>query len=522
MQRRNLDYKIITGNRFPAGARTGALLLVALLIFLLPGCSGSPSRDLKEDIFIELQEKGKRKKEAVIEYFDEISDIANGAKDDDELLDCFRKMKGYYDSGVTDSPDAVKDRVERKIDLLYVNKYNMFYDILFLNNDGLVFHSVKKESDYMQNILTGPLAYTNLAKNIRQNPGKGFIDFEYYNPSREPAAFYIIPVRTDGSVEGRMILQVPINNINTILSDNSDMGRTGEVYLVNQEKLMLTNSRFIEDITILRKKITTQAVREAFLKKRGRKIITDYRGIPVYSYYEQFELFGVNWCIIAERDEAEVITNYFRENTGYFIEKILNSLSLSVSVHQGEKRWLDAGKIKRVDMDEFAMAKSGEMLVTPGVRHCTAIIVYYPDRFAYLAHVSPVDDVYTGGSLSALFLRDKRTSFLTDIIKRIQHYDIYPCEMGNLRFIVAAPHAGSIGNILEEIIDLGVDLFQIKFLFNPSAYSANVLFNQENNQILVEWKTRDRGAAAGFQYAEEVKDLEEIVKEISGYEKMTY
>ena len=45
-------------------------------------------------------------------------------------------------------------------------------------------------------------------------------------------------------------------------------------------------------------------------------------------------------------------------------------------------------------MNEFCMTRSGEVLETHGVGPCTSIIIYYPKKFGYLAHINPTDEIY--------------------------------------------------------------------------------------------------------------------------------
>ena len=182
--------------------------------------------------------------------------------------------------------------IEHSINKLFVTELDKFYDILFIDNKGDIFFTVKKEDDFLGNIheerFKGVLLYERIKKiKIRETE---FVDYEYYSVSDEPASFFITTVMEGSNILGYIVLQLPINDINSILTDRNDLGRTGEVYLVNYSQLMITQSRFIDDNTILTKQIDTEAVKNALQKTRGSKIIEDYRDKRVFSSYEQFKL----------------------------------------------------------------------------------------------------------------------------------------------------------------------------------------------------------------------------------------
>ena len=165
--------------------------------------------------------------------------------------------------------------------------------------------SQKNASSYLSNYLKKP-------------DNEQFAEFEYYPPSDEAAAFFIVALEKNQQHSGWIVLQFASNRINKILTERQELGRTGEVYLVNQKHLMLTDSRFIENSTILRQKVDTLAVKEAFQTSISEKITSDYRGINVFSSSEKFELMGIQWVIVAEIDEDEIITNQYKKYKSYF------------------------------------------------------------------------------------------------------------------------------------------------------------------------------------------------------------
>jgi PAS domain S-box-containing protein len=80
-------------------------------------------------------------------------------------------------------------------------------------------------------------------------------------------------------------------------------GETGEAYIVNRDKLMITESRFIEN-AMYNQVVDTKGVRVAFDNGIGvTGIYPDYRGIPVLGVYKYLE--EMDWVIVASKYVSE-------------------------------------------------------------------------------------------------------------------------------------------------------------------------------------------------------------------------
>ncbi len=96
-------------------------------------------------------------------------------------------------------------------------------------------------------------------------------------------------------------------------SQSMRLGRSGEVYIVNRQGLMLTESRFLPDV-ILRQAVDTEPVRRAF--RRGAEMLgdyRDYRGVPNTGASAIVAEQG--WLIVAEVDFDEAFTPVRRLRT---------------------------------------------------------------------------------------------------------------------------------------------------------------------------------------------------------------
>jgi len=108
---------------------------------------------------------------------------------------------------------------------------------------------------------------------------------------------------------GTVVMEIPATEINRImLQDNSQigLGKSGEAYLVGNDYLMRSASRFINE-SVLIVPVNTLPAESALGGNTGTAISLDYRGIKVFSAYEPLAIPGVNWIVLAEIDYDEAL-----------------------------------------------------------------------------------------------------------------------------------------------------------------------------------------------------------------------
>lgn len=193
-----------------------------------------------------------------------------------------------------------------------------YYDIFLVNKAGDVIYSVFKENDFATNLNSGQWKGTDLGnvfRAVQGNPAPGtvaFTDFAPYGPSADAPASFIATALTDesGSFSGALIFQMPVGRINTIMQNSAGMGESGETYLVGDDLLMRSDSRFLKPTdtsSILSQKVDTATVNAGLGGETGVAVTPDYRGIPVLSAHTPVVFNGVSWALMAEMDEEEVV-----------------------------------------------------------------------------------------------------------------------------------------------------------------------------------------------------------------------
>lgn len=136
----------------------------------------------------------------------------------------------------------------------------------------------------------------------------------------QPVIIFSAPVFDEnGQVKGLFSGSVKLTTIDKIMRQ-FHFGRTGETYLVNREGLMITESRFqdelikqglIQGTSRLNFRIDTEAVHLARQGQDGNAAYVDYRGHKVIGSFRWLE--DRNWIIIGEVDQSEILEPFYRQ-----------------------------------------------------------------------------------------------------------------------------------------------------------------------------------------------------------------
>lgn len=219
-----------------------------------------------------------------------------------------------------------------------------YYDIFLVEPEsGYITYSVYKELDYATSLKSGPYANSGIGvafKKALENNAKGTISYSElspYLPSYSAmAGFVSTPIYNGNQLVSILIFQIPLDRVNNILTHDQEWakngyGESGETYLVNKNKKLLTESRFyLEDAnsftesvqnyrpeqsqkinmagtTVGLLEVNTPTVQKALNSSTGFESIIDYRGVEVFSAYDQFVLGDTSYALLAEVDAQEAL-----------------------------------------------------------------------------------------------------------------------------------------------------------------------------------------------------------------------
>ncbi|MDH3277780.1 MAG: HAMP domain-containing protein [Nitrosopumilus sp.] len=173
-----------------------------------------------------------------------------------------------------------------------------FEDVKIIGKNGDIFFSLGRiDKDDFQN---NPLFQKGL--------DTSFVDFEPFQNSKK--MIVVSPIFAQDSKIGDEAIGVVISRMRTAAIDNillnrSGLGESGEIYIVNSNFMMLSESRFIEN-TIFNQKVDSIPVQKCFnegLEFEG--LYPDYRGISIYG--SSYCARDLGFVLLAEIDEAETI-----------------------------------------------------------------------------------------------------------------------------------------------------------------------------------------------------------------------
>ncbi|PUU89429.1 MAG: methyl-accepting chemotaxis protein [Halanaerobium sp.] len=347
-----------------------SLIPIALLGYIITNQS---SQALREANFNQLNSIRINKANQIESFYSDRKGDVNVLSNTPIVIDAFNNFNNAFSSGGT---EGVMYDIYIEQFGPYFNTYaeeNEYKDLFLINLDGDIIFSQAQNSDLGQNLIEGDLADTNLARAYKKalEGDVSLVDFQYYGPVESPIQFAAAPVFENGEIIGVTALQISSQPINRIMSELSGLGESGKTYLVGEDMLMRSDSRFTDSNDILAEEIDTKAVNQALAGSEDSQIINDYRGISVLSSYSSLDITEFDWAIIAEIDEAEAFSEITAMNNNaimmiviiallviiiayFFSKKITNPISKAVEMAEEISAGnLSVSKLKIKSNDEI-------------------------------------------------------------------------------------------------------------------------------------------------------------------------
>ena len=137
------------------------------------------------------------------------------------------------------------------------------------------------------------------------------------NENNEIVFFILTKIKCENN-NAYIGFEIPSTQINNImLEDNpyNGLGASGEVYLVGQDHLMRSQSRFLEK-SVLHTQVPNPLIKQENPKKSGTSMVVDYRNAKVLSSHGVIQWGDTQWMIFAEIDykEALIPVEAFRDS----------------------------------------------------------------------------------------------------------------------------------------------------------------------------------------------------------------
>ena len=172
-----------------------------------------------------------------------------------------------------------------------------FEDVKIVGSNGNVFFSLVGITD--EDYLEDPFFQRGLKES--------FIEFEPAESGKKMivvSSVFAKDSKIGDEPIGVIISRMRTAAIDSILLERSGLGETGEVYIVSDNFLMLSESRFFDN-AVFNQEVNTVGVQKCF--NEGQKHVgfyPDYRGVPIYGSSYCAKDLGI--VLLAEIDKAEV------------------------------------------------------------------------------------------------------------------------------------------------------------------------------------------------------------------------
>ncbi|PLX68265.1 MAG: hypothetical protein C0602_08745 [Denitrovibrio sp.] len=458
-------------------------LLLIIICLMTVGC-GSEKTTIMEYYYSQLDNIRETKYSELTSYLDNVRSNAKAVENDESMKTYFTDKYALYaehkKTGYEEEDYEKLFSLRNSIENRYIEKYLIFHDVLFIHSEGDIFYTVKRDDDYHKNIFEGELANTRLSEVLKGEKPEAFVDYDYYFVNGDVFAFFVEPVIINGKQAGWFVFQFGINKINSIFSKDDVLGKTGEVFLVNKDAVMLTDSKFVANSTILNKHLSQENISQKFEEVQGHKVVIDYRGREAVTSFKVVTVMGNDWLLIAKIDRDEILTEDYRKQEKNIWKDFLMQVEKTKMEYPSEE--YDFAQNISVDIDEFKRASDGEILYTHGVSYCTVVIISLKGEFAYMGHISAYDKMYGG----------IQTDILTRVLDRIDNFDLLDYKKRDVEVRVVSPRIMFSENVVNTLLDWGVLLPQIKIATNEDARYVSLYHDYENGKTFTEWHYNSR------------------------------
>lgn len=216
---------------------------------------------------------------------------------------------------------------EKTLYLLSILQASGYYSgIKLITSEMSVYYEIA-DNELSEPILfdSEPGVFEKLQKSFDNNSAPRFTDYSFDSLNNSYFLNLITPIGDHEKAEGYLTLIIPVRVINDIVtkaSEKGGFGESGETYIVGNDHMMRSNSRFQQD-AVMNVEVNTIGAEKALSNSEGIEIFNDYRNIKVLSSFCPLNINGLDWVLLTEIDFNEVLQPIRRSRNQLLIIGVL-------------------------------------------------------------------------------------------------------------------------------------------------------------------------------------------------------
>ena len=244
-----------------------------------------------------------------------------GKSQNQELIRLVRKTNELFNSNNITISEYI--RTEKWEDSLIKHwdelseeiRYKEYVDMYVLDIAGNILFTVKNKEDIGHNIFDRAETKLSVAGKKALNYNEVvYSDIELNSHGSDILSSFLVKgiKDSDGKTIGLLVYKIDLSETFQLIK-TLGTGRNGHVYIVGEDLLLRSPSKFMDNSLILKESINTAMTNmwKLNLKDRGNRaysfIYPDYKGVRVLGLHKAISIAGVNLVVIAEIKESEVL-----------------------------------------------------------------------------------------------------------------------------------------------------------------------------------------------------------------------
>lgn len=215
-----------------------------------------------------------------------------------KAIDANHNIHAYkeYEDGMEKLQNGVEHIMDKELG---------FYDVFFINENGIVIAGTDKDEIGMDK------SKDDYFVSAKAKKGPHIKDI-YESSTTKDIGYAVSSAVFDhnGQFVGVIVGRERLDKLNSLIQSSVEIGaKTLDIYIVDEDKFIVTRSRFSGEGVILKQKYDAEFIDRCLNGEEITNFGKDYHGDEILGSYQGNHLqneLGKKWCVVAEINKAEV------------------------------------------------------------------------------------------------------------------------------------------------------------------------------------------------------------------------